>query len=71
MTKTDPTIIVEDYDGHTAHVKVAYEHIVNAIAMYLQTYPFGIKNSEEIEDIDLGLSVDENGMIGMDVSFKR
>ena len=71
MTTKPASLIVEEYDGRTAYVKLQYEHVINALALYLQTYPFGLSNQVEIDDIDLGLSVDEDGYIGMDISFKE
>lgn len=70
-TNEDRSIIVEEYDGKTAYIQIKYEHVVNALAMYIQTFPFGLSNQTEVDDIDLGLAVDEDGYIGMDVTFKN
>lgn len=69
--KPAPSLIVESYEGDEATVRLKYEHLVNAVAIYLQTLPFGIDNRRDILDVDLGLSVDEDGYVTMDIVFDK
>ena len=66
-----PQIIVRDYNDESAEVKIQYEHIVNALAMYLQTMPFALPDGVEIMDVDLGVDHDEEGYVTMDVYFGK
>lgn len=66
-----PSLIVETYEGNEATVRLQYEHLVNAVAIYLQTLPFGLDNRRDILDVDLGLSVDADGYVTMDIVFDK
>lgn len=52
-----------------AEIKMDYHHVVDALAMYLQSYPFGLGKSRDITDVDMGLPVDEHGFVYLDVKF--
>lgn len=67
--KPMPSLIVEEYEGNEAIVKLKYEHFVNALAIYLQTLPFGIDNKRGVLDVDVGVPVDSSGYVTMDVIF--
>lgn len=60
---------VESFDGMTATVKVDYEHIIDALAMYFQTLPIPIVPNSTIIDVDLGVEVDDEGFVTLDLVY--
>lgn len=66
-----PQIIVSDFDGDSAEVKIQYEHIVNALSIYLQTMPFALPEGVDVMDVDMGVDVDAEGYVTLDLYFGR
>lgn len=66
-----PQIVVSNFDGESAEVKVQYEHIVNALSMYLQTMPFALPDGVDVMDVDMGVDVDEEGYVTLDLYFGK
>lgn len=67
--KERPQVMLSEYDGESALVKIQHEHLVNALAMYLQTLPFALPDGVEVIDVDLGVEIDNEGYVAMDVYF--
>ena len=66
-----PQIIVKNFDGESAEVKIQYDHIVSAISMYLSTMPFALPTGVDVMDVDFGLEIDQEGYVTMDVYFGK
>lgn len=66
-----PQIVVSNFDGESAEVKVQYEHIVNALSMYFQTMPFALPDGVDIMDVDMGVDVDDEGYVTLDLYFGK
>lgn len=63
-------IHVDSFDGRSASIRVDYEHIVDALAMYFQSMPaFPIATKADIIDVDLGMEVDEEGFVEVDLIY--
>lgn len=66
-----PQIVVSNFDGESAEVKIQYEHIVNALSMYLQTMPFALPEGVDVMDVDMGVDVDQDGYVTLDLYFGK
>lgn len=62
-------VLVSDIDNESATIRIQHEHLVEAIIMYLSAMPFGIGKDYDIIDVDLGVDIDDDGYVEMDVYF--
>jgi hypothetical protein len=69
MTNLKPRLILEKNDGREAVLKLDYEHVVDALIVHLQTYPFALPGARDIIDLDLGLELDDEGYVTVGVTF--
>lgn len=62
-------VLVSSIDDESATIRIDHDHLVEAVIMYLSAMPNGFGMQHEIIDVDLGVDIDEDGYVEVDVYF--